>query len=63
MQVRALSQALHQKRLFGDIAFPDANFDRIFDKTLTTPEQYLGLVVTLGARVVLVNTICVDPEV
>ncbi|MEM6888107.1 MAG: hypothetical protein AAF636_08210 [Pseudomonadota bacterium] len=49
--VRALTRAMHEKTLFGDIPFSNAKFDRFFDQSLSTPDQHLGLVVTLGNRV------------
>ncbi|WP_299681384.1 hypothetical protein [uncultured Roseobacter sp.] len=50
-KVRDLMRAAHEKSVFGDIPFSDAKFDRAFDNTLHASGQYLGLVVTLGDRV------------
>jgi hypothetical protein len=41
----------HARSVFGDIPFSDAKVDRAFDTTPDASGQYLGLVVTLGERV------------
>lgn len=50
-EVRALMRGAHERSVFGDIPFSDAKFDRAFDNTLNASAQYIGLVVTLGERV------------
>ncbi len=49
--VRKLMRGAHERSVFGDLLFSDAKFDRAFEKTLDASGQQLGLVVTLGGRV------------